>query len=227
MAISVVEPQLTPPSVVEKEIERRIKEVWEDAGYTTDEGVQANNLMHEAAYEAVRNHIANAKEDVANNAITKGELFAEVFPNAPGAEGSGEPVDEFDQEVAKRLERDVWSLTQPKDTGYIQKRLGEENSTLVLCRETIRRKVDRAWGVYLTDSPMIIMEKVVEHEAKAYEQKAAALRQQLDMVRARQKDLHGQIDARVRQAEKKAKAELSFAVPAAPEALLPEGSDEE
>jgi hypothetical protein len=225
MAVSVT--PLTPPSVVEKEIEARILKVWADAGYTTADGVPANNLMHEAAFEAVRTHIANTKEDIANNALTKGELFAAVFPDAPGADGSGEPVDEFDQEVAKRLERDVWSLTQPKDTGYIQKRLGEEGSKLILCRETIRRKVDRAWGVYLTESPVIIMEKVVEHEAKAYEQKAASLRQQLDMVRARQKDLHGQINARVRQAEKKTKAELSFSVPATPEALLPEGSEDE
>ncbi len=225
MAVSVT--PLTPPSVVEKEIEARILKVWAEAGYTTADGVHDNNLMHEAAFEAVRTHVANTKEDVANNAITKGELFAEVFPNAPGADGSGEPVDEFDQEVAKRLERDVWSLTQPKDTGYIQKRLGEEGSKLILCRETIRRKVDRAWGVYLTESPVIIMEKVVEQEAKAYEQKAASLRQQLDMVRTRQKDLQGQINARVRQAEKKTKAELTFSSQAAPEALLSEGSDEE
>lgn len=225
MAVSVT--PLTPPSVIEKEIESRVRRVWEGAGYTNEDGTPVPELMNEAAYRAVRPHVANTKEDVADKAITQGELFAAVFPNAPGADGSGEPVDEFDQAVVRRLERDVWSLTQMKDTGYIQKRLGEEGSKLILCREKIRRKVDRAWGVYLTESPVIIMEKVVDQEAKAYEQKAESLRQQLDMVRTRQKELQGQIAARVRQAEKKTKAELTFSVPAAPGALLPEGADGE
>jgi len=228
MAISV-EPQLTPPSVVEQEIERRIKEVWEDAGYITEDGTLSSERMNKAAYQVVRTHIANTKEDIGTEAISQGELYAAIFPSAPGADGSGEPVDEFDKEVAKRIERDVWSLTQPKDTGYVQKTLGEEGSKLVLCREKIRtqRHLDKVWVVYLTESPVIIFEKIVDHEAKAYEQKAANLKKQLDMVRNRRHELRGQIDARVRQAEKKTKAELSFSVPDAPEALLPEGAEEE
>lgn len=234
MAVSVEPTQaVSPPSVVESEIERRVQKAWEQAGYTTEEGARSYDKMNKAAFAVVRKHIVNVKEDIGSNAISQGELYAKVFPTAPGADGGGEPIDEFDKEVAKRLERDVWGLTQPKESGYIQKELGEEKSDLILCREKTRTKrhLDKVWVVYLTESPVIVYEKIVEHEAKAYEQKAAILTKQLEMVRRRRGELRGQIDARVRQAEKKTKADLAFTaapdVDALPEATGAPGEESE
>lgn len=226
MAVSV-EPteSVSPPSAVEAEIERRVQEAWKQAGYTTEDGARSADKMNKSAFAIVRKHVVNAKDEIGTNAISQGELYAKVFPTAPGADGSGEPIDEFDKEVAKRLERDVWGLTQPKESGYIQGELGEEGSDLILCREKTRTKrhLDKVWVVYLTASPIIVFEKIVEHEAKAYEQKAAILQKQLTMVRKRRGELRGQIDARVRQAEKKTKADLAFTaapdVDALPEAM--------
>jgi hypothetical protein len=236
MAAVSVEPthEVSPPSAVESEIERRVQNAWEHAGFTTDGGGRSYDKMNKKAFAVVRKHVVNTKEDIGTGAISQGELYAEVFPKAPGADGTGEPVDEFDKEVAKRLERDVWGLTQPKESGYIQKELGEEGSDLMLVREKTRTKrhLDKVWVVYLTASPAIVFEKIVEHEAKAYEQKAAILKKQLDMVRHRRKELRGQIDARVRQAEKKTKADLAFTagpdVDALPEAAgaLDEAAEE-
>src|ERR1700752_3732890 len=105
MAVSVEPTQaMSTPSEVEQEIERRVQEAWVQAGYTTEDGSRSYDKMNKAAFAIVRKHVVNAKEDIGTNAISQGELYAGVFPTAPGADGSGEPVDEFDKEVAKRLE---------------------------------------------------------------------------------------------------------------------------
>lgn len=204
---------LTPPSVVEREIESRVDQVWADAGYLNEEGQHDTQAMHDAAYDAVRTRIVTSKADKAEKAITKGELYAAVFPQGPGADGRGDPVDEYDKKVAERLERDVWSLTQAKHSGTIQKRLGEENSSLILCQATIRRKLDKAPAVYLTDNPRLIMEDSVDKEVKALEKKAENLRRQLEMVLHRHPELSNEVLARVGQAMGRTKAELAFPSP--------------
>jgi hypothetical protein len=209
MAVSVT--PLTAPSVVKKEIEARVDQAWDAAGYMTDDGLRDTQAMQDAAYEVIRQHIANSKEEISENAITRGELYAAVFAGAPGTDGSGDPVDEYDRAVAEQLERDVWSLTQPKSEGALQKRLGEEGSSLLLCREVIRRKLDKAQAVYLTDNPVLIMEALVDKEVKGYERKAANLKKQLEMVTRRHEELRSQVSSRVRLATNKNKAELNMA----------------
>lgn len=203
--------QLTPPSVVKQEIEARVLAAWEAAGYTTAEGLRDTQAMQDAAYEVILKHVANSKEEIATKAITRGEYYAAVFPGAPGTDGAGDPVDEYERAVAEALERDVWSLTQPKSEGALQKRLGEEGHTYVLCREKIRRNLDKADAVYLTDNPHLILEVFVDKEVKAYERKAANLKKQLEMVTRRHDELTSQLKSRVRLAENKNKAELNLA----------------
>lgn len=223
MAVSV-EP-LTPPSTVEREIESRIEEVWANAGYVTESGERDTQAMQDAAYKAVRSRIAHSKQDKAEKAITKGELYAAVFPAAPGTDGKGDPTDEYDKIVAERLERDVWSLMQAKHSGAVQKRLGEESSSLVLCQAIIRRKLDKAPAAYLTDNPRLIMEDSVDKEVKSLERKAENLRRQLDMVLHRHPELTDQVLKRVGQAMGRTKAELMFPSTNAP-ASLPEKAGE-
>jgi hypothetical protein len=203
--------EMTLPSVVKKEIDDRVDQAWEAAGFVTEDGLRDTKAMQEAAYEEVIHHVANTKEEVAKKAITRGELYAKVFPDGPGTDGSDEPLDEFEEAVRQQLERDVWSLTQSKSEGALQKRLGEENSSLVLVRENIRRGLDPAAAVFLTDNPTLIMEGVVDKEVKAYERKAANLRKQLEMVTKRHDELSAQVNSRVRLAQSKTKAELNFA----------------
>jgi hypothetical protein len=220
MAVSVTSLPLTPPSVVKQEIESRVLAAWEVAGYTTEEGLRDTQAMQDAAYAVIVKHVANSKEEIVEKAITRGEFYAAVFPGAPGTDGSGDPVDEYDRAVTEALERDVWSLTQPKSEGALQKRLGEEGLTYVLCREKIRRNLDKADAVYLTDNPHLIMETFVDKEVKAYERKAANLKKQLEMVTKRHEELTSQIKSRVRLAENKNKAELNLAPASTPEELV-------
>jgi len=216
---------LTPPSVVTKEIETRVDAAWDREGYVDEEGKRDPKAMQEAAYRAVRRRIATSKTDKADKAITKGELFAAVFPDAPGADGKGDQLDEYDAHVFAQLERDVWSLTQAKPTGAIQQRLREEGSTLVVLRATIRRKLDKAQAVYLTDNAALIMEDSVDQEIKAFERKAENLRRQLDMIVALHPELASRIRTEVSQGVNRAKAELAF--PAAAAALTAKQNDEE
>jgi len=218
MAVSVT--PLTPPSAVKKEIEARVDQAWDAAGYMTDDGLRDTQAMQDAAYEVIIKHVANSKEEIAEKAVTRGELYAAVFAGAPGTDGMGDPIDEFDREASEQLERDVWSLTQPKSEGALQKRLGEDGSSLVLCRENIRRKLDKAQAVYLTDNPLLIMEAVVDKEVKGYERKAANLKKQLEMVTRRHEELRSQVSSRVRLASNKNKAELNLASGGDPDAAL-------
>jgi hypothetical protein len=202
--------QLTLPSTVDAEIKRRIDAVWASHSYVTDDGERDAKKMHEAAFQAVRNRIATSKTDKQEKAITKGELYAAVFPHGPGADGNGDPVDEYDRAVFHALERDVWSLTQAKHSGAIQHRLGEEGSSLILCHATIRRNLDKAQAIYLTDNGVLIMEDSVDKEIKALERKAENLRRQLEMVIDRHPELASRIRAEVGQGVKRAQAELAF-----------------
>jgi hypothetical protein len=223
--MSVQTPPLTPPSVIEAEIQSRIDRAWAAEGYVTADGERDPKAMQEAAYAGVRKRVATSKEDKADKAITKGELYAAVFPTGPGADGKGDQLDEFDRIVFQRLERDVWSLMQPKHGGAIQKRLGEEGSSLVLCQATIRRKLDKAQAVYLTEDPTLIMEDSVDKEIKALERKAENLRKQLDMLMQRQPQLAPAIRNRLGQGMSRARAELSFPAGSNGKAELGGGND--
>lgn len=208
--MSVATSAVTPPSVVQAEIEDRIHRSWENEGYVTEDGERDPQAMHEAAYKAVRKRIATSRQDKAEKAITKGELYAAVFPNGPGADGKVDQLDEFDSAAFHALERDVWSLMQPKFGGAIQKRLGEENSPLVLLQATIYRDMNKAPAVYLTENATLIMEDSVDKEVKALERKAENLRKQLDMLMLRQPELAAQILGRLDQGMNRTQAELAF-----------------
>jgi len=197
-------------SAIDDEIEARIDRAWAAENYVTEDGDRNPRAMQEVAYRAVRDRIATSKADKADKAITKGELYAAVFPHGPGADGKGDLLDELDRRVYAQLERDVWGLTQPKHSGAIQKRLGEEGSSLILLRVTIRRKLDPSEAVYLTDNPALIMEDSVDKEIKSFERKAENLRRQLDMVIGRHPELAGRIRLEVGQGVNRAKAELAF-----------------
>lgn len=201
---------MTPPSVFNEEISARVDDAWANEGYVTEDGDRDPKAMHDAVFRVVRKRVATSKEDKAEKAITKGELYAAVFPNAPAGDGGYDQLDEFEKAVYDRIERDVWSLTQPKHGGAIQKRLGEEGVKLVLCRVTIRRPLDKAQAVYLTESPTLIMEDSVDQEIKSLERKAENLRKQLDMVLKRQPELAPRILGRLNQGMNRTQAELAF-----------------
>ena len=215
------------PSDVKAEIQARIDQAWVEQGYVLADGSLDPEAMQDAVFAAVRHRVATSKADKADKAITKGELYAAVFPKAPGADGKGDQLDEFDTAVFAALERDVWSLTQQKSSGAMQRRLEEEGSTLILLRATIRRKLDKADAVYLTDNTTLIMEDSVDKEIKAFERKAENLRKELNMIMKRHPELATKIKSEVLGGMNRAKAELAFPVVPPTAAALTAGADDE
>jgi hypothetical protein len=211
------------PSDVKAEIDSRIESAWKNEGYVLSDGTLDVEKMQDVAYAAVRHRIATSKADKASKAITRGELYAAVFPNAPGADGKFDDLDEFDSAVAASLERDVWGLTQPKATGAMQRRLDEEGVSLVLLRATIRRNMDKAPAVYLTDNSTLIMEDSVDQEIKAFERKAENLRKEVNMIMKRHPELASKIRSELGQALNRAKAELALPTAGQVAAALPAG----
>lgn len=206
-----VDTALTPPSVIEKEIEDRIDQVWQSEGYITEDGERDQKAMYDAAFEAVSKRVAMSKEERAENAITKGELYREVFPHGPGSDGTDEDLlDEFDRKVFERLERDAWSLMQAKSGGYVNKRLADGGSPFILCQAKIRRNMNPSLAVYLTSHPALILEDAVDKEIKAYERKAQNLRRELESIMNRQPELAATILKRLGQGVTRTRAELTF-----------------
>jgi hypothetical protein len=201
---------LTPPSEVEKEIESRVRKAFAGEGYVTETGEPDARAMQDAAYKAVRDRIVTSKTERAEKGISKGQLCAAVFPNAPGAVRKFDELDEFDQKAWEKLEREVWGLTQPKSTGAIQKRLEDEGTGQTLLRPTIRRELDPVQVVYLTENTTLIKEDGLDKEIKAWERKAANLRKELDMFLRRHPELEAHIRSEVGQGLNRAKATLAF-----------------
>lgn len=152
--------------------------------------------MKVTVYDAVKKKVARARDAVAKSSLTNGELYALTFPDAPGTDPKMLPhLDDLEKEVRKTLMRKVWGLTQPRRTGFIQKRLGAEATGMVLCRTMSTRGVDDAEVCFVTDNADLIMEESVLPQIESLVKKADDLRLHTEMVVARRPELGVRITA--------------------------------
>jgi hypothetical protein len=180
----------------DEEVDRRVTAVYRAEGYSVEEDGEVRRdtkAMKEAALQAFAGKVATSKLDKAASAVTPGELYASVFPQGPGADGDVEALEPEDQATYEKLKREVWGLTQPKPNGWIQRRLADEGSTLVLCRAQVMRGADPVNAAYLTDDATLIMEDNVHGEVEALVRRADNLRKHVDMLLLR----HPELEARV------------------------------
>lgn len=180
----------------DEEVDGRITAAYVAAGYSIEEDGEVRRdtkAMKEAALRAFADKVATSKLDKAANAVTPGELYEAVFPQGPGADGDVEALEPEDQATYEKLKREVWGLTQSKPNGWIQRRLADEGSTLVLCRAQVMRSADPVIAAYLTDDPTLIMEDNVHGEVEALVRKADNLRKHVDMLLLR----HPELETRV------------------------------
>jgi len=151
--------------------------------------------MKITVYDAVKRKIARARTEVTRNSLTNGELYALAFANAPGTDPKALPLlDDLSREVRKALMRKVWGLTQPRRTGYIQKRLGAEATGMVLCRTWSTRGVDDAEVCFVTDNDDLIMEESVLPQIETLVKKADDLRLHTEMVVSRRPELEDRVN---------------------------------
>jgi hypothetical protein len=158
------------------------------------EQVPDDTQMRIKVYDAVKGKVARSRGEIAKNSLTNGELYALTFPNAPGTDAKSlQGLDDLNREVRKALMRKVWGLTQPRRIGFIQKRLGAEDTGLVLCRTMSTRGVDDAEVCFVTDNADLIMQESVMPQIESLVKKADDLRLHTEMVVERQPTLESRI----------------------------------
>ena len=179
-------------------VQQKIDEQLMAHGYSTvknGETVPDENAMKRKVFEIVEKHVVTDKGEKSKNSITNGELYAAAFPNGPGTDPTSnlDNLDFEDAEVRERLVRKVWTLTNGGLSGYIQKRLGENGGTLVLCRGQVMRGLDPVPGCFVTDNAALIMSDSLQPQIESLVKKADNLRKHVDMVSVRHPELEGRI----------------------------------
>lgn len=179
------------------QVEAGIKQAYIAEGYVDIDGNVDPELLADAAYDVVTRRKVDSKDDKndPNKSITRGELFVELFPSAPGADGTdSDDLDPVERAVHKKLDRDCWGLTQDAPSGKIQRRLDDEGSSLVLCRSSMMRGPNRAeHGVFVTDEAKFIIGDNLKKELTALQKKAETVQRRVEMLTDRHPELEGQI----------------------------------
>lgn len=176
------------------ELKRHVADQYVQHGYSrrtrNNDEVMDEAPMKARVYEAVRKKVARSKDEIEKNSFTNGELYALTFPNAPGAtRKSANLLDDMEIAIRLALMRKVWGLTQPRRTGYIQRRLGTDGLGLVLCRTTSFRDLDPLEVCFVTDNADLIMSESVLPQIEGLVRKADDLRLHADMVISRRPEL--------------------------------------
>jgi hypothetical protein len=181
-------------SQFEEEVEAAIDDLYLREGYADDDGEPSESAMKEAAFDvAMQNFVVASKRERSKNALTNGQLYSLVFPSAPGAGEATPTLDPVSEQVLKKLSSKLWGLTQTRRSGYLQRRLETEESTLVVCRCQVLRYAESTQAVYATDNETLIMEDAVDKEIQSLFRRASSLRRDLSMVLERHPQLHGKV----------------------------------
>jgi hypothetical protein len=195
-------------SPFDQEVEHRVTAAFVEEGYCQIDGSRDVRARNEVALKAFEGKEVTSKLDKSANAVTPGELYRFVFPQGPGADGELEALELEDKFAYERLKRDLWSLTQPKADGWIQRRLTSEGSTLVLCRAQVMRGADPVNAAYLTNDGTLIMEDSFSGEVEALVRKADNLRKHVDMLVLRHPELEDRILGEIGKGMKRTQAAL-------------------
>jgi hypothetical protein len=161
------------------------------------EDVPDEDAVKQKVYDLVSSRIVSSKEEKSKKSWTQGELYAAVFPNAPGTDKreNKDLLGDQDLAVMDKLQRKVWNLTNPGRAGYVQKRLGQDGGSLILCRASVYRGQDTVSGCFITDNDDLILNDSLQPQIESLVKKADTLRQHADMIGDRRPALEGRMKA--------------------------------
>lgn len=161
------------------------------------EDVPDDDAWRAKVFELVTSKVVSTKEEKSKKSWTQGELYAAVFPNAPGADkkANKDSLSMEDLAVMDWLGRKVWNLTNPARSGYIQKRLGQDGGKLVLCRALVFRVQDQIAGCFVTDNDDLILNDSLQPQIESLVKKADTLREHAVMIRERRPTIEAQMNA--------------------------------
>jgi hypothetical protein len=195
-------------------VEEMIDRLYQDAALTKAASngatVRDEDKMRAKVFDLVKSKVVADKTQKSANSWTQGELYAAVFPGAPGTDGRGiDSLGANELKVRIELMRRVWTLTNPARNGYIQKRLGDGEGTLVLCRVPVMRGLDEAPGCYVTNDGDLIMSDSLQPRVEALVRAANNLRDHAGMLT----DRHGELENRILAAVGSGAARTTAALP--------------
>jgi len=195
-----------------EQVEKLVLAEYEKAGFAKpdgDGGITIDDGAFKAkVFEIVTSKAVTDKSDKSQKSWTAGELYAKVFPGAPGTTpGTLGQLDMLETEVRAKLVRKVWTLTNPNRTGYVQKRL-EEIGTTVLCRATVMRGLDEVNGVFITDNPELILSDSLAPRVEKLVKEANNLRQHATMITTRHPELENKVATAIGSGMKRTTAAL-------------------
>lgn len=193
-------------------VEELVRHAYEQAGYTKidreGEIVLDEDKLKAKVFETFTSKVVTSKSDKSNNSWTQGELYARVFPGAPGTDPkTADQLDLIDGEVRSKLVRRTWNLTNPNRTGYIQKRL-EEKGSLILCRAKVMRGLDEQLGAFITDNADLIMSDSMAPRVEKLVKEADNLRAHATMITRRHPELENKVTAAIGSGVKRTVAAL-------------------
>jgi hypothetical protein len=150
--------------------------------------------MKARGFEIISSAIVKSKTDRAKKALTNGELYAQIFPDGPGAKpDAANDLDEVDSQVRLLLMRKVWGITGPGPRGFVQKRLGD--TSLILCRGSVLRTMDNVMAVYVTDEPTLIMQESLAPQIDKLVRLASDVNSHASMIVTRHPELESRVTA--------------------------------
>jgi hypothetical protein len=161
------------------------------------EDVPDEDAMKQKVYDLVTAKVVSIREEKSKKAYTPGELYAAVFPSGPGADRkqNRDLLSAEEEVVRDKLVRKAWNLTNPARTGYIQKRLGQHNKGVVLCRAEIARGLDSHVGCFVTDNDDLILNDSLQPQIESLVNKANALRLHSEMIGERRPQLEARMNS--------------------------------
>jgi hypothetical protein len=200
-------------SDLDKQVNERVGDVQRKQGYIDAEDMPSMEAVKKATYRILMDEcVVTSKTERSKKALTRGELYFRVYPKESPALGVGsiDDLSTIERRAYDELADGVWDLTQGSRSGWIQKRLGEEEETLILCRGKIHRPTEKMLAVYLTDNEHLIREDAVDKLVVSLMRRASVIRRDLDMVLTRHPSLRGPIAAQLSGELKKIQAELTL-----------------
>jgi hypothetical protein len=175
------------------------------------------HLLQLAVLEAMQNHVVASGKDLAKNAVTKSELYAEVLPNGPGV--TSLPASEEEAEAQRKLMSKVWGFTNTGTSGYVQKSIA--TTGLILCEakvarhkiieETGKREPTTDLAKFLTTDHQLILQYYTAPAGAKFAAAARKLENQLGMVASRQPELTAPVARQIAAVVKQAIAAIPHA----------------
>lgn len=203
-------------------------------GHTVPDDAAARNFVYEFFRD---NAVVNSEADIVDDGLSSADLYAKVFPSAPGS--TSEPVDEIEFEAYKEVSRKLWQWAGTGIKSHCQETAEMEGLDYVMVEKKIfRASRDTSTGTgapkavmvrFFTSNPDLIFQLSSQPAAAKFVKAAEDASKHLQMNARRHPELMLRIAKETQSALKRSTAHLAPLATAKPNGVgaLPAGSDDD